>query len=48
MADEKKTRWFEPVEFAAKARGLEDMLGQPVSAVAPARAVPLQQEGQSR
>ncbi|GAA2813292.1 DNA-directed RNA polymerase subunit alpha C-terminal domain-containing protein [Nonomuraea dietziae] len=21
MADEKKTRWFEPVEFAAKARG---------------------------
>lgn len=39
-------RWWEPVEFVAKVRGVEALLVEPVSAVVPARAVrPLQEVG---
>ncbi|MGW2221287.1 hypothetical protein ACWCSD_40420 [Nonomuraea sp. NPDC001684] len=46
VVDAAGSRWFEPVEFAAKASGVEQLLGEPVSAVVPARAVrPLKEVG---
>ncbi|WP_043636857.1 DNA-directed RNA polymerase subunit alpha C-terminal domain-containing protein [Nonomuraea candida] len=39
VVDATGRRWFEPVEFAAKVRGVEHLLGEPVAEVVPARAV---------
>ncbi|MGI5291376.1 hypothetical protein ACQEVF_49835 [Nonomuraea polychroma] len=35
VVDASGSRWFEPVEFTAKERGLDELLGEPVAAMVP-------------